>query len=249
MTSSRIFVSMWSGPRNISTTMMRAFENRPDTAVLDEPFYATYLQRTGAEHPHRTDILARYPNAFEGVLDWMAAGAPADEPILFCKHIAYHYPDDWPLDWIAGHRNVLLIRDPRRMMASFNKKYDDPAPVAQSYRVARRILTFLEERGAPCPIIDAADVLAAPGAMLAKLCAALDLPFDDALQAKMLAWPAGRRDSDGPWAAHWYDAVEASTGFKPPRDDPAPALSPEFEAAARASEPDYQALYARRLTA
>ncbi len=40
-------LAMWSGPRNISTALMRSWENRPDTEVVDEPLYAYYLQRTG----------------------------------------------------------------------------------------------------------------------------------------------------------------------------------------------------------
>ena len=37
---------MWSGPRNLSTAMMRSFENRQDVIkVIDEPFYGAYLKK------------------------------------------------------------------------------------------------------------------------------------------------------------------------------------------------------------
>ena len=59
--SEPVRVAMWSGPRNISTAMMRAFENRPDTVVSDEPLYAAYLARTGIDHPGRDVVLESQP--------------------------------------------------------------------------------------------------------------------------------------------------------------------------------------------
>lgn len=203
-------ISMWSGPRNISTAMMRAFEARGDCFVVDEPFYACYLKSSGADHPYRAATLAAAPS------DWRAAAAALnaplapDKPILFAKHIAYHYPYTEPLDWLAGHRSFVLIRDPGRMVASYARKLDDIAPILESFRVARRVMDFEGSRGRPCPVVDAADILADPPAMLNALCAALDIPYTD----RMLSWPAGPRPTDGPWAPHWYGAVNASTGFR-----------------------------------
>jgi hypothetical protein len=242
--SAAIRIAMWSGPRNISTTMMRAFENRPDTVVVDEPFYGCYLEATDADHPYRAETLAAMATNWREVVASFDVPLPAGKTILFEKHIAYHYPDDEPLDWLAAHRTFLLIRDPRRMVASYSKKSGDVAPIVDSYRVARRIHAFLAARDMECPIVDAADVLRDPAAMLKVLCAALDIPFTD----KMLAWPAGPRASDGPWAPHWYDAVNASTGFKPFVEGPA-ALAPELEEAAGACIGDYRFLHERRLRA
>ena len=42
-------IAMWSGPRNISTAMMRSFASRADAVVVDEPFYAAYLAATGLD--------------------------------------------------------------------------------------------------------------------------------------------------------------------------------------------------------
>ncbi|MCA8889386.1 MAG: hypothetical protein KDA46_11190, partial [Parvularculaceae bacterium] len=193
-------VSMWSGPRNISTTMMRAFENRADATAIDEPFYASYLARSGADHPYREETLAAQPASFDDVVKWIET-PPADaSPVLFLKHIAFHLPDRADLGFIRRHRNFLLIRDPRAMVASYSKKFEDISPIVRSYEIERRILDELTADGLPCPIVDAADVLAAPEAVLRKLCAGLGLEFDPA----MLAWPAGRRDCDGVWAPHWY---------------------------------------------
>ncbi len=236
-------ISMWSGPRNISTTMMRSFGNRADTAAIDEPFYACYLKATGADHPYRAQTLAKYPNDQRGVIDWIETPPPGGEEILFLKNIAYHLPDDADLSFMTMHRNFLLIRDPRAMIASYSNKYDNAAPIIRSYEMELRMLDFLTARGLPCPVVEAADVLTAPGPMLCALCHSLGIPFDRA----MLSWPAGERPEDGPWAAHWYDAVWASTGFKP-YVEKKPTLSPELEAVAGKAMSAYRRLFAQRLT-
>lgn len=236
-------VSMWSGPRNISTTMMRSFANRADTAAIDEPFYACYLKATGADHPFRAETLAKYPNDMRGVIDWIETPPQGGEEILFLKNIAYHLPDDADLSFTVRHRNFLLIRDPRAMIASFSNKYDDTAPIIRSYEMESRMLEFLAKRGRPCPVVDAADMLTAPEPMLRALCASLEIPFDPA----MLSWPAGVRPEDGPWAPHWYDAVWASTGFKP-YVEKKPALSEALEAVADKATRAYQRLFSVRLT-
>jgi hypothetical protein len=235
-------ISMWSGPRNISTTMMRAFGNRADTFALDEPFYAAYLARTGADHPYRDETLKAYPNDFSGVRDWIAVSTA--RPMLFLKHIAYHLPNGVDLSFLESWRNFLLIRDPRAMVASFADKFDDVSPIVRSYEIEFGIFEHLTARRLPCPVVDAADILRAPEPMLRALCDALDIEFD----AAMLAWPAGPRPEDGPWAPHWYDAVRASTGFNPAVEKKL-TLSNELEAAAARAVPAYRTLWERRLTA
>ena len=233
---------MWSGPRNISTTMMRSFGNRADTAAIDEPFYAWFLKTTGADHPYREETLAKYPGEWEGVVDWIGRAPKGGESYLFLKHIAYHLPDDADLSFMLRHRNFLLIRDPRAMVASFSNKYEDVTPIVRGYEMASRIFEFLARRGSPCPIVDAADILKAPRPMLTALSTALDIPFDPA----MLSWTAGPRPEDGPWAPHWYDAVWASTGFRPHVEKTA-RLSRELEELAEMAMPAYRRLSSRKL--
>lgn len=235
-------ISMWSGPRNISTTMMRSFGNRGDTAAIDEPLYAWFLKSTGADHPYRDETLASYPNDWDGVIAWIERTPPDGEEILFLKNIAYHLPDDADLSFILHHRNFLLIRDPRAMVASFSNKYEDVTPIIRSYEMEIRIFEFLARRGLPCPIVDAADILRAPEPAMKSLCAALGIAFDPA----MLLWPTGPRPEDGPWAPHWYDAVWSSTGFKPYVEKTA-SLSRELEAVAEKAMGAYRYLSARRL--
>lgn len=235
-------IAMWSGPRNISTTMMRSFASRPDMAALDEPFYGEYLSRTGVGHPYRDETLAAYPPTFDGVLDWIERERVA--PALFLKHIAYHLPEGVDFGFLETWRNFLLIRDPRAMVASFAGKFEDVTPIVRSYEIELAIFDHLSQKGLPCPIIDAADILKSPERALRSLCAALELPFHGA----MLSWPAGPAPEDGPWAPHWYEAVWSSTGFQPYVEKNI-KLSRELEAQAAVAAPAYARLRKHRLTA
>jgi hypothetical protein len=236
-----VVIAMWSGPRNISTTMMRAFGNRKNAVAIDEPFYGAYLAASGADHPLRKETLAAYPSTHFGVLAWIGERS-ATTPELFLKHIAYHLPDGADFNFLAGWRNFLLIRDPRAMVASFSNKFDDVTPIARSFAVERAIHDYLSARGLPCPVVDAADVQKAPERMLQRLCEALAIAYDPA----MLGWEAGPRPEDGPWAPHWYDAVRASTGFRPLVEKPV-SLSAELEKVAAASAADYRHLSQRKI--
>ncbi len=232
-------IAMFSGPRNISTTMMRAFENHPDTAVVDEPFYACYLKESGAPHPMRDEVLAAQSSDWSVVAEELRVTAAADDGIQFQKNIAFHFSGDAPLDWLDGARVFHLIRNPRAMVASYARKYDDVAPIIDSYRMQR----VIDDRaGGACPVIDADDVLKNPEGMLRSLCSALGIPFD----RTMLSWPEGPRASDGVWGPHWYDAVWASTGFNA-YEEKALDLSPALEKAAAACMDDYEFFHSRRL--
>ncbi|SOE00726.1 hypothetical protein [Caenispirillum bisanense] len=237
-------IAMWSGPRNISTAMMRAWENRPDTVVADEPFYAAYLAATGIDHPVRQAVMASQPTDWRVVARQVSQDPlPAGATVFYQKHMTHHMLPDIGLDWMDGLRHAFLIRDPREVVASYTQKraaceLADIGVVRQAElfdRVADRL-------GAAPPVIDGRDVLGDPRALLSCLCEALGVPFSDA----MLAWPAGRRDSDGVWAPHWYAAVEASTGFGPP-PPPAPELPAQYARVAEAALPYYDRLYRHRL--
>ena len=225
-------VAMWSGPRNISTAMMRSFENRDDAAVSDEPFYAAFLAKTGDIHPMRDEVIASQPTDWREIAGAMQGEGPG-APIWYQKQMCHHMLPEFGLDWMDACTNAFLIRPPEQVLASYLAKrtivtLSDIGVVRQNEifdRVADRL-------GHAPPVIEGSDVLADPRKALTALCAALAIPFSE----KMLSWPAGRRASDGVWAPAWYDAVERSTGFTAPGriatfDDLPDSLKPVAEAA------------------
>ncbi len=236
-------IAMWSGPRNISTAMMRSFENRPDCAVVDEPFYAAYLAQTGLDHPMRDQVLASQPQDWRAIAQAMATDAPA--PVFYQKHMTHHMLPGFGLDWTEACANAFLIRDPAAVLASYVEKraevtLDDIGAVRQRELFDREA----DRLGRAPPVVEGVDVLADPRGTLGKLCAALGAPFDDA----MLTWPAGPRASDGVWAPAWYEAVERSTGFAPPeRTAERPPLTDALKRIADQARPHYEALAAFRL--
>jgi hypothetical protein len=238
-------IAMWSGPRNISTAMMRSFENRPDTAVVDEPFYAAYLAETGFDHPMRDEVLVSQPTDWREVARAMIGPAPGERPVFYQKQMSHHMLPGFGLDWMDACTNAFLIRPPEQVLASYTQKRAEVA--LEDIGVVRQAELFdrvCDRLGRAPPVVEGADVLADPPGTLGALCAALGIPFHEA----MLSWPAGRRDSDGVWALAWYDAVERSTGFStPPRVIDFGELPDALKAIAEAARPHYERLAAHRL--
>jgi hypothetical protein len=234
---------MWSGPRNISTAMMRAWENRDDTVVIDEPFYAHYLVETEVDHPGRDDVIAAQENDAVKVAATLTGPIPDGKPIWYQKHMTQHMLPDMPLGWLDRVANCFLIREPERVAASFTIQRPDAAAWELGFEQQARLFDQVCDRlGHPPPVIDAADVLKDPRGTLGALCAELGIPFSE----RMLSWPPGPRTSDGVWAPHWYAAVERSTGFAPyrSRDDKLTAFQQHLADACR---PHYERLAVHRL--
>ncbi|HYO40820.1 MAG TPA: HAD family hydrolase [Nocardioidaceae bacterium] len=235
----RVRLAMWSGPRNLSTALMRAWENREDCVVVDEPLYASYLARTGLDHPGREEVIAAQPTDVATAVAGLSAPLPDGVRVHYTKHMAHHLPDDLDLSWTRLFRNVLLVRDPGEVVASYVRARQacEPADIGLLQQV--RLLEAWDE--VP-PVLDAGDFLRDPEAHLRWLCDWLEVPFTD----RMLSWPAGRRESDGVWAPHWYDAVERSTGFEPWRAREV-RLGEHDAAVAEACRPAYERLHALRV--
>jgi hypothetical protein len=195
--------------------MMRAWENRGDTAVIDEPFYAHYLQATGVNHPGRENVLKSQSTDAAEVAAMLTGPIPDGKAIWYQKHMTQHMLPDMPLDWLDQVSNCFLIRDPEQVVASFTIQRPDAAAWELGFEQQARLFDHVcDKLGHAPPVIDAADVLKDPRAMLGALCAKLGIPFTE----RMLHWPPGPRTSDGVWAPHWYAAVERSTGFAPYRE-------------------------------
>jgi Sulfotransferase domain len=231
-------IAMWSGPRTVSTALMRAWENRPDTIVVDEPLYAFYLDRTGIDHPGRAEVIASMPTDWRQVLRRLAAErVPPGVTVFYQKHMTHHLLPEVDRAMLAGLSHAFLIRDPQQLLASYARVRSEPALADLGLEQQAEIF-----RAFGGPVIDSGDILRRPRAALEALCAALGVGFDPA----MLSWPQGSRPTDGVWARYWYDGVRVSTGFGPYRE-PAAQLPSRLEPLAARCQPFYEELRAQRL--
>jgi hypothetical protein len=226
---------MWSGPRTVSTALMRSWENRPDTAVADEPLYSFYLNSTGVDHPDRELVIASQPSSWRAALDELIGDD--SKPIGYAKMMTHHLLPEVDRAAFGPFAHAHLIRDPRELLASYARVRAEPT--LDDLGLRQQVEIFQAFGG---PVVDSRDLLSAPERTLKALCAALDVPFDE----HMLAWPAGPRDSDGVWAPHWYASVVASTGFAPyhrPEHDLPDRLKPLAERC----QPYFEVLHAARI--
>lgn len=235
-------IAMWSGPRNLSTAMMYSFASRSDCAVVDEPFYASYLHLTGLNHPMRDDILASQPTDPAQVRAQLVGSNPAEKPHFYQKHMTHHMVDGIPRDWMADVKNVFLLRHPARVIASFAKKHPDVGAADIGFDQQVELFEHVVALGQKPLVVDSADIRRDPKTVLTALCEALDLPWDPA----MLSWAKGGHPDDGVWAAHWYDAVHNSTGFGG-AEGPLPQLSGAHAELADQVMPAYQKMAAHKL--
>jgi hypothetical protein len=243
--SAPVRIAMWSGPRNISTAMMRSFGNRADTVVVDEPFYAAWLAATGEPHPMAEMVIASGETDPAKVAARLAGPVPDGRSVFYQKHMTHHMIATFPRGWLERVTNVFLIRAPEEVVASYAARRGAASladiGVVEQAEIFDEVADAL---GAAPPVIDAADVLADPERALAALCEAIGLAFDPA----MLSWPPGRRETDGVWAAHWYGSVEGSTGFARPQPPVSfAALGDEEKRVVEAAWPFYDQLAAHRL--
>lgn len=232
---------MWSGPRTLSSALMRSFENRADTVVVDEPLYGYYLSATGIDHPGRDEIIESMPTDWTDVVRQLAFGElPPGKTVFYQKHMTHHLLPEIDPNALAGLRHAFLIRDPRRLLVSYAKVRD--TPTLADLGIEQQVAIFRRFGG---PVIDAADIAATPRPALEALCGALGIPFDEA----MLSWPPGPRATDGVWAKHWYANVWASTGFsqrQAGRSEPT-VLPPGLEPLVARCQHFYDELAAHRL--
>lgn len=225
VTDRPVRVAMWSGPRNISTAMMRSWGSRPDCAVSDEPLYGHYLSwlppHRRAGHPAADAVIRAMDCDAASVATTLTGPVPGGKPVWYQKHMAHHLTPGMDLDWIHGLTNCFLVREPAAMINSFIKVIPNPTP--EDLGLPQQVALFERIRaatGQTPPVIDSADVLRDPRGTLGWLCMRTGVPFDDA----MLSWAPGPRPEDGVWAPHWYAGVERSTGFEPykEKNEPVP---------------------------
>lgn len=234
---------MWSGPRNISTALMRSWGNRPDTMVVDEPFYALYLKRTGKAHPGAAETVSLGETDETRIIQQLLRPLPPDKTVFYQKHMTHHLLPGCNRAWMDDVINCFLIRDPAEVISSYLRKREDPTLEDLGFIQQAELFESVRHRTGKIPaVIDAADVLRNPPQSLARLCEAIGVNFDES----MLSWPPGLRDTDGIWARYWYAEVASSTGFQryKRKKESVPVRFHEIEAEARKH---YERLFEYRL--
>ena len=236
-------IAMWSGPRNISTAMMRAWENRADTAVVDEPFYACFLTATGIVHPMQAEVLAHQSSVWQDVVSQQLEKVlEPPQTIQYQKHMTQHMVVEIDQSWFASLRHAFLIRHPADVVASYSEKRESVSALDLGFAKQKELYDKALALGDQPPIIDSRDVLKNPERCLRALCIQLGISFD----TNMLHWPPGLRESDGVWADHWYNKVKQSTGFEP-YTAKTYTLTKEEQLIVDECLPYYQTLYKKRL--
>ena len=212
-------ISVWSGPRNISTALMYSFAQREDTRVFDEPLYAFYLKNSKAieYHPGAEDILATMENDGDKVVDMMINSL--EKPVLFFKNMTHHLLD---LDrsFMKGLTNVILTRNPSEMLPSFDQVIKNPTLYDVGYKLHLDLIDKFRKNNIDFVVLDSMNVLLNPEGVLRQLCEHINIPFDK----NMLKWKPTKRPEDGVWAKYWYANVHKSSGFAKykPKTEPFP---------------------------
>jgi len=236
-------IAMWSGPRNISTAMMRSWGNRSDTIVCDEPLYAHYLQVTRLPHPGAEETIRRHETDWSKVVAWLTGPMPEGKTVFYQKHMAHHLLPDIGLDWLRSLTNCFLIREPREMLTSLLEFLPQPRLEDTGLPQQMRIWELVRDAtGRLPPVLDARDVLQDPRAALGALCEAVGVDFSES----MLRWSPGLRETDGVWAKHWYAKVEHTTSFSP-YEPKQVAVPYQLQPLLRECEDLYRRLHAQRL--
>lgn len=236
-------IAMWSGPRNLSTAMMRSFGSRPDTYVTDEPFYSHYLKATHLNHPGAEEVIATHESDWLKVVDWLTGPIPQGKTLWYQKHMAHHLLPGMDCDWMGDLQHAFLIRNPVDVVASLTEFI--PYPTLRDTGFPQQVSLFEMQRkrlGSIPPVIDSRDLQTNPRSVLNQLCESLGIAFDDA----MLSWKPGIHPTDGCWAKHWYSKVATTTGFLPPKDYPS-TIPEELEPILMGCQEIYEYLHHHRI--
>lgn len=205
-------INCWSGPRNVSTALMRSFSQRADTRALDEPLYGYYLLTTGAPHPGRDELIEVLETDVDKIVNDTILG-PCDRPVLFMKQMVHHLTPELDLGFLDRCVNVLLIRDPADVISSLVNQLPEPTMRDVGMERLTELFDDLRSRGQDPPVLDSREILLDPAAVLSQLCDRVGIEWDES----MLSWPSGPQPEDGAWARYWYDSLQNSTGFTPYR--------------------------------
>ena len=204
-----MIIACWSGPRNISTALMRSWSSRTDTFVTDEPFYAYYLKETKLKHPMHKEIINMYSSNYNEIVNYLIGEIPQNKMIWYQKHMAHHILDLSSIDWVSNCENCILLRHPEEVISSYIKKNKLDSVEELGYPQQYEIINFLKKNDKSFTVIDSKELLNNPKKSLSDWCRKINIKFDKS----MLKWRKGNHINDGIWWESWYDNVINSTKF------------------------------------
>ncbi|EPR72611.1 Branched-chain amino acid aminotransferase [Winogradskyella psychrotolerans RS-3] len=172
---------------------MYAFAQRQDTKVFDEPLYAYYLKNHPEAHnyhPGSELILDTMENDGDEVVKMMLNNT--EKPVLFFKHMTHHLLG-LKRDFMKNTINIILTRDPKEMLPSFDKVIENPTLNDVGYALHVELIEYFKTHHIPFTVLDSKKVLLNPERTLQKLCEFADIPFD----SNMLSWQPQQLKEDG----------------------------------------------------
>ena len=205
-----MIVACWSGPRNISTALMRSWSSRKDTFVTDEPFYAYYLKQTKLKHPQYEEIINHYPSNYDEVVNFLLNKIPKGKKIWYQKHMAHHMVDLNNINWVNNCENCILLRHPKEVISSYSKKNKLNSVEELGYPQQYEIIKYLKKINRSYIIINSSELLRHPEKVLSDWCMKINIKFEKS----MLEWKTGNHENDGIWWKSWYDNVIKTSGFQ-----------------------------------
>ncbi len=201
-------INLISGPRNLSTAILYSFAQRDDFSVFDEPFYGHYLNTISLDfqHPSQEKILNSMELNETEIIKNINNSAKFNN--VFIKGMAHHYINNSP-SYILNWKNIILIRHPKKLIASFSKVIENPTIDDIGIKKASELFLYLKENNSTPIVIDSDELMKNPENYLIKLTSLLGFPFNK----KMLSWKEGGIPEDGVWATYWYTNVHRTKGF------------------------------------
>ena len=205
-----MIVACWSGPRNISTALMRSWSSRKDTYVTDEPFYAYYLKETKLKHPMHNEIIKKYSSNYNEIVNYLTNEIPQKKKIWYQKHMSHHILNLEKIDWIKNCENCILLRHPKEVINSYSIKNKLNSVEELGYPQQYEIVNFLKKINKSFTVIDSSELLNNPEKVLSAWCKKINIKFDKS----MLSWEKGYHSNDGIWRKFWYDNVIKTNRFQ-----------------------------------
>ena len=205
-----MIIACWSGPRNISTALMRSWSSRRDTYVTDEPFYAYYLKETKLKHPMHNEIIKKYSSNYNEIVNYLTNEIPQKKKIWYQKHMSHHILNLEKIDWIKNCENCILLRHPKEVINSYSIKNKLNSIEELGYPQQYEIVNFLKKINKSFTVIDSSELLNNPEKVLSAWCKKINIKFDKS----MLSWEKGYHSNDGIWRKFWYDNVIKTNRFQ-----------------------------------